>query len=153
MTEYPHSDVPLSNVTHFGQFRSTHHPDLGEVPLPSNPELEDDGIFAARRIQLWGELSDEAPAYQTILSDISGDKRLAELISNESLQSKGATLHFAGEAFAVSMRQHGLDPGAIIALESLYRLHFIYQRNSSSRPVRHPMVAVLFQKIMSEATS
>lgn len=151
MTELPHSEVPSSNVSDFDQFRAAHHPE-GEISIPTpEAEAQSDSVFAARMLDAWAQLPEEVSVHTHILFDAEDDERLARLIHDETLIEQGATLHFAGDAFATSMKSYALSPEKIEALETMYRLHFIYQRTPQTQPVRHPMVAVLFQRIIEES--
>ncbi|GEM_PF-2325388 len=152
MTEYPHSEVPSSNVSDFDKFRAAHHHE-GEISIP-NPEAEvsSDSVFAARLLDAWAQLPEECSVHEHILYDAEDDERLSSLITDDSLVEHGATLHFAGDAFATTMKSYNVSPEKVHALEIMYRLHFMYQRTGQSQPVRHPMAGVLFERIINEST-
>jgi len=150
MTEYSHSEVPSSNVSNFDQFRSAHHPESDpSIPCPESG-TQPDSVFAARLLDSWAQLPSEALVYERIIYDAADDERLSSLISDETLTSRGASLHFTGEAFATTVKGLTIDPDKIQALEIMYRTNFIYQRTQQPQPVWHPMVAVLFERIIEE---
>ena len=134
MTELPHSEKS-SNVSDMGEFLNSHYPEL--TKSNTDPEIAQvsDSTFAARLLDAWAQLPEAISVHEHVLHDASDDERLATLIEDDEMTHLGA---------------YRLSPEKIQALEIMYRLHFIYQRTERAQTVRHPMIPVLFQRIVEE---
>lgn len=140
-------EPPHSNVSHL---HDAHNPHFEVIEPDVSPELSDD-ILAFNLISHWGQFRQDQALSAIILSDVDASQRLQAMVGDTRLAELGASLHYTGEQFAISMKGYHLSDEQLVALELLYRVHFVYVRTHQGLAVtRHPMVDDMAQQIIAE---
>jgi hypothetical protein len=152
MSEPSFSETENSRISNIQEYRTRLHPDNPVTPEQFSDRAEyDDATLASFYLQEWSLLGSDTPTAERIIRDIETTDRLAHMVSDDYLRAHGATLGFAGKPLLSSLIKTGLTEPQARAIDSVYRVHFVYQVAHRPQTSPHPMLHDIIQAIMPHA--